>query len=46
MKDSSTKSNLERVSYQSISISFKFKIQNGKNTSKVKFKIFIVDNIV
>ena len=46
MKDNSTKSNLEQVIYQSISVSFNFKLENGKNTSKIKVKISIVDDIV
>ena len=46
MKDNSTKSNLEQVIYQSISVSFKYKLENGNNTSKIKVKICIVDDIV
>ena len=46
MKDNSPKSNLAQVIYQSISVSFKFKLQNGKNTSKIKVKISIVGDIV
>ena len=46
MKDNSTKSNLEQVINQSISVSFKYKLENGNNTSKIKVKICIVDDIV
>ena len=35
MKDNSTKPNLEQIVYRCISVSFKFKLLNGKNTSKI-----------
>ena len=46
IEDNSRKSNLEQVIYRYISVSFKFKIQNGKNNSKIKVKISMVDDIV
>ena len=45
-KNNSAKSNMEQRTYQSISVSLRFKPQNGKNTSKIKVKISIVDDIV
>ena len=46
MKNNSVKSNLEQRIYQGISVSLRFKLQNAKSTSKIKVKIYIVDDIV